>query len=58
MAKVLRCRDLGADCSWEGRAETMDELMVQVTQHAKEAHGMAEIPPELQQAALAIVREE
>jgi predicted small metal-binding protein len=60
MAKVLRCRDMGhgGDCSWEGRAETVDELMAQAAQHAKEAHGMAEIPPEMQQAASAIVRDE
>jgi predicted small metal-binding protein len=36
----------------------MEELMAQAAQHAKEAHGMDEIPPEMQQAALAVVRDE
>ena len=52
MAKAIKCRDVGVDCDFEARAETLDELMKQCAEHAKSAHGMKEIPAEL----VAIVR--
>jgi len=47
MAKMLRCRDVGVDCDHVIRAETEEELMRKCAEHAKTAHGMTEISPEL-----------
>lgn len=40
MAKMLRCRDAGVDCDAVIRAETEEELMRKVAEHAKTVHGM------------------
>jgi predicted small metal-binding protein len=47
MAKMLRCRDAGVDCDAVIRAETEEELMRKVAEHAKTVHGMTEIPADL-----------
>jgi len=47
MAKMLRCRDVGMDCDFVVRAETEEELMRKVAEHAKTVHGMTEISPDL-----------
>jgi predicted small metal-binding protein len=42
--RTFRCADVGnADCRWEARGRTEDELMPQISQHAREAHGMTSI---------------
>jgi predicted small metal-binding protein len=38
MTKSLSCADVGADCNWSATAETEEELMKKVAEHAKEAH--------------------
>ncbi len=47
MAKVLRCRDVGIDCDFEARGESVEEIMAHAAKHAKEDHGMDDIPPEV-----------
>lgn len=47
MAKSISCADVGADCSWSTTAETEEELMGKIAQHAKEKHQDLEITPEL-----------
>ena len=44
MTKVLSCRDVGVDCDFEAKGETVEEIMNQTAEHAKEAHNMKEIP--------------
>ena len=43
----FKCKDIGMDCPFEAKADTEAELMVKVAKHAKEAHGMETIPPDL-----------
>lgn len=38
MGLKLACRDLGVDCPYVSRGETMEELMIEATKHAKEIH--------------------
>ena len=47
MAKVLKCGDLMPGCSFvaEGRDEA--EVLSKGAEHAKTAHGMATIPPDV-----------
>ncbi|MEQ9618062.1 MAG: DUF1059 domain-containing protein [Deltaproteobacteria bacterium] len=47
MAKVLRCREVGVDCDFEAKGESVEEIMAQAAKHAKEDHGMDEIPQEM-----------
>lgn len=42
--RTFRCADVGnADCRWEAKGRTEDELMPQISQHAREAHGISSI---------------
>ena len=56
MAKAIKCRDIGVDCDYEARSETLDELMKQCAEHAKSAPGMQEIPAELVAKVQAAIR--
>ena len=40
MAKVLRCRDLGMNCSKEIRAEDEEALLKLTAEHAEKDHGI------------------
>ncbi len=57
MAKMLRCRDVGMDCDFEARAETEDDLLEKVVEHAKTEHGMSEISPDIVVKVKAAIRE-
>lgn len=47
MTKSISCADVGSDCNWSTSAETEEQLMEKVAQHAKEDHPGLEITPEL-----------
>lgn len=42
MAKELHCRDLGFDCDAVVVAENEDEVLAQVAEHGKSAHGLSD----------------
>jgi predicted small metal-binding protein len=58
MAKVIRCRDVGVDCDFEARGETVQEVLENCQEHARTAHGMDEIPAELVAKVKAAIRDE
>ncbi len=58
MAKILRCSDLGAECQWEGRAETEEDLYKMACEHGTAEHGMTQMPPSLWEHAKTVIREE
>lgn len=39
MAYTLACKDIGTQCPYVARGETMDDIMVDVGQHGKKVHG-------------------
>ncbi len=47
MAKTLTCRETGVDCDWSTTAETVEDVMTNVNEHALEAHGIKGIPNEM-----------
>ena len=47
MSKIIRCSDLGFDCDGVVRAETEEDALRQVAEHAKTAHGIETVPPEV-----------
>jgi len=58
MAKTLNCRDVGVDCDFVAKGETEQEILEQCAEHARTAHGMNEIPPELAAKVRASIRDE
>ncbi len=57
MAREVRCRDLGFDCPGVVKAENDQALLEQVAEHAREAHGIAEVGPEMVAKVKAAIRE-
>ena len=47
MAKTLACRDSGVDCDWSTTAETVEDIMTNMNEHALETHGIKQIPNEM-----------
>jgi predicted small metal-binding protein len=47
------CKDVGVDCPWSASAETEDELMALISEHAKKDHQDITLTPELVSAVKA-----
>jgi predicted small metal-binding protein len=47
MSKHIACTDVVSGCSFEASAKSEEELLKQVTAHARESHGVVEVTPEL-----------
>ncbi|MFB3882201.1 MAG: DUF1059 domain-containing protein [Armatimonadota bacterium] len=58
MMKTLACRDVGVACDWVGKGKTADEVMEKAKEHAKKAHGMETIPPEMVAKVKAAIKDE
>jgi predicted small metal-binding protein len=58
MAKILACKDAGADCDFVARGETEEEILRKCADHAKTAHNMKKIPKELRTKIRSLIREE
>ena len=60
MAKVLRCSDLGLNCSNEIRAATTEEVLKLAAEHAEKDHGIpvSSIPTEMQAMVRAAIKDE
>lgn len=58
MTKVVNCRDVGFDCDGVVRAESEQELLAKVAQHAKEVHGLTEVTEEIVAKVQSVTREE
>lgn len=58
MTKVVICRDVGFDCEGVVRAETEEEALRLVAEHAKEVHGLEEISPDVVEKVRSVMREE
>ncbi len=44
-------------CDWEASASSVDELMKKIAEHAKEAHGITEIPQDLAEKVKSAIKE-
>ena len=58
MAKIIRCRDIGMDCDFEARAETEEELLKKVAEHAGTTHNMTEISEDVLSKVRAAIQDE
>jgi predicted small metal-binding protein len=58
MSKVVHCRDVGFDCDGVVRAETEEEALRQVAEHARTQHGLTEVTPEVAAKVKSVMRDE
>ena len=58
MANVVKCKDLGFDCSFVVKAESEEELLGKVAEHAASAHGITEVTPELVEQVRGVIHTE
>jgi predicted small metal-binding protein len=45
--KQFKCDDVVLGCKWVTRSEDEEELFEAIHSHARDAHGMDEVPPEV-----------
>lgn len=57
MPKRMACADVGMDCDFEAMADSEEELMELVAEHAKRTHGIDEITPELKEKVEAAIKD-
>ncbi len=56
--KQFRCGDIVPGCETKIAAESEDEVLEHVLVHAREDHGMDEVPPEIQDRIRASIVEQ
>jgi predicted small metal-binding protein len=57
MAKTISCKDVGMDCDFVAKGETVAEVLQACAEHGKTAHGIDQIPPELIPKVQAAIRD-
>src|SRR5438046_7991376 len=58
MAKELKCSDVGMKtCNFVAQGKDEKDVMAKAAEHAKSAHGMNTIPPDVEKRARAAIRE-
>jgi predicted small metal-binding protein len=55
--RQFRCGDVVPGCEWVTRSEDDEQLFADIQDHAREAHGMDEVPPEVVHAIQAVITE-
>ncbi len=58
MEKVIRCRDVGFDCNGVIRAKSEEEALKLAAEHARTAHGVKEVTPEIVTKIKSVMRTE
>ncbi len=58
MTLVVNCRDVGFDCDGVVKAENERDLLKQVAEHAKSAHGLEEVTQEVVEKVKSVIRQE
>ena len=55
--KQFKCGDVVPGCQWVKRSEDEKELFEAIHSHARDAHGMDEVPPEVVDAIHGVITE-
>lgn len=58
MAKVMRCADVVGTCDFVARGDSEQEILEQAAEHARSAHDVTEITPELAEKVRGAIRDE
>jgi predicted small metal-binding protein len=54
--KTLLCRDVGFDCDAKVQANTDEEVMAQVADHARHVHGVS-VTPEMAEGIKTLIKD-
>ena len=57
MAKILKCGDVMPGCNFVMEDKDVAEIMAKGAEHAKTAHGIAAIPPDVAAKVQAAIKE-
>jgi predicted small metal-binding protein len=57
MAKKFVCSEIGMKCGYQVTANTTEELMPKIADHAKNAHGMMTVPDEIMAKIKSVIKE-
>jgi predicted small metal-binding protein len=55
--KQFKCGDVVPGCQWVTRSDDDQQLMQEIGVHARDAHGMDEVPPEVVDQIRAVITE-
>lgn len=55
--KRFNCGEVVAGCTWTAQGEADEALFEQITAHARDEHGMDEVPPEIVDVIRGKIRE-
>jgi predicted small metal-binding protein len=55
--KQFKCGDVVLGCEWATRNADETQLFEEIQSHAREAHGMDEVPPEVVVAIQSVITE-
>ena len=55
--KQFRCGDVVLGCEWVTRSEDDTELFADIHVHARDTHGMDEVPPEVVEQIHGVITE-
>jgi predicted small metal-binding protein len=55
--KQFKCGDVVLGCEWVTRSEDDEELFNEISSHARDAHAMDEVPPEVVEKIHAVITE-
>jgi predicted small metal-binding protein len=58
MPKVMSCNDVVGNCDFVAHGESDEEIMEQASEHAREAHQVNEVTPELADKVRSAIRDE
>ena len=58
MSKVLKCSDVNPGCNHEIRGDSEHDVLRKAAEHAKTAHQMESIPPEVLSKVKGAIRDE
>ncbi|HZQ19986.1 MAG TPA: DUF1059 domain-containing protein [Terriglobales bacterium] len=58
MVKVLRCSDVIGNCDFVAKGESEQEILQQASEHARTAHNLHEITPEVADKVKSAIRDE
>ena len=55
--KQFKCGDVVPGCQWVTRSDDEQELLADIQTHARDEHGMDEVPPEVADAIRNVITE-
>jgi predicted small metal-binding protein len=55
--KQFKCGDVVPGCQWVTRNDDKEELLNEIDTHARDVHGMDEVPPEVVDAIQRVITE-